>query len=348
MGLSAYKRQLTFALLIHQNQLIMPKLFFTGGSGFVGQNMIPKLIEQGFEVYALTRSAQAAKKVRAVSAIPVMDDLTNLSQNTVAALKLCDYVVHAAAYMDFNYDKEKFYQINVAATKSLLKLAETNHVKRFIYISAAPVVPGSPIVNLSENQAKEGLPKDLYPKTKAIAERAVLAANSTHFTTLALRPPAIWGPNNHHMDEVFDRVKSGQWRWIGGSQQILSTVHIDNLSSAVIAATRNGKGGEAYFITDGDKRSMRTSFAAIFKAHGLEAGAKEIPLGVATFLANTFEIIWKLFGIKSRPPVPPLALRLMAREFSVVDAKARKELNFKNVITFEEGIRTINQQKQTT
>jgi len=321
----------------------MQKIFFTGGSGFVGQNMIPQLIQYGFEVHALTRSTNSAEKVKKVGAIPVMDDLTNLSHNTIATLDICDFVVHSAAYMDFNYDKEKFYKINVEATESLLKLAKENNVKRFIYISAAPVVPGSPIVNLSENEAIEGLPKDLYPRTKAIAEKAVLEANSVNFTTLALRPPAIWGPNNHHMDEVFDRVKSGQWRWIGGSHQILSTVHIDNLSAAVIAATNNGKGGEAYFVTDGDRRSMRTSFSAIFKAHGLEAGEKEISLGVASFLANTFEFIWKLFGIKSRPPVPPLAIRLMAREFSIVDAKARKELGYKNVITFEEGIRTINQ-----
>jgi len=327
---------------------MMQKIFFTGGSGFVGQNMIPKLIHHGFEVHALTRSAKSAEKVKKVGAIPVMDDLTNLSHNTIAALKLCDFVVHSAAYMDFNYDKEKFYTINVEATKSLLKLAKENSVKRFIYISAAPVVPGSPIVNLSEDQAKEGLPKDLYPKTKAIAEKAVLEANSTNFITLSLRPPAIWGPNNHHMEEVFDRVKSGQWRWIGGSHQILSTVHIDNLSSAVISSTNNGNGGEAYFITDGDRRSMRTTFSAMFKAHGLDAGEKEIPLGVASFLANTFGFIWKLFGIKSRPPVPPLAVRLMAREFSVLDAKARKELKYNNVISFEEGIKIISEQKKIT
>ena len=320
----------------------MPKIFFTGGSGFVGQNMIPKLIQQGFAVYALTRSANAAQKVGNVGATPVMDDLTSLSHNTIAALKACDLVIHAAAYMDFNYEKEKFYKINVEATENLLQLAEANKVKRFIYLSAAPVVPGSPIINLSEHEASDTLPKDLYPKTKAIAEKAVLGANNARFTTISLRPPAIWGPNNHHMDELFDRIKQGKWRWIGGGHQTLSTVHIDNLSAAVIAATQYGKGGEAYFITDGDQRSMRTTFTALFEAYGLDAGKKEIPLGVASFLAKVFDLTWKLFGLKSRPPVPPLAIRLMAKEFSVVDAKAREELNYQNVISFAEGIKTIN------
>ena len=141
-------------------------------------------------------------------------------------------------------------------------------------------------------------------------------------------------------------MRAGQWRWIGGSHQILSTVHIDNLSAAVIAATHHGNGGEAYFITDGDQRSMRTSFSAIFKAHGLDPGDKEFPLGIAAFLANMFEFIWKLLNLKSRPPIPPLAIRLMGREFSVSDAKARRELNYTNVITFEEGIKNIQQEME--
>ncbi|MEO1450277.1 MAG: NAD-dependent epimerase/dehydratase family protein, partial [Bacteroidota bacterium] len=277
----------------------MQKIFFTGGSGFVGQHMIPRLIQNGFEVYALARSSESGQKVQQAGAIPVMDDLTNLSHQTMEALHNCEIVVHSAAYMDFNYDKQKFYAINVDATRNLLRMARTQGVKRFIYISAAPVVPGSPIVDLQEDQARSGLPRDLYPMTKAIAEKSVLKANSRDFITIALRPPAIWGPNNHHMEEVFERVRTGQWRWIGGSHQILSTVHIDNLSAAVLAATKHGNGGEAYFITDGDKRSMRTYFSAIFKAHGLEPGDKEIPLSVASFLAQTFDMIWKTLRLKS-------------------------------------------------
>lgn len=320
------------------------KVFITGGSGFVGQNIIPELIKAGYEVLALARSSKAAEKVQQVGARSVMDDLTDLSHNTIEALKQCDIVVHSAAYMEFNYEKAKFYSINVDATKHLLKLAQANGIARFIYISAAPVVPGSPIINITEDEAKDGLPKDLYPKTKAIAERAVLAANSKKFITTAIRPPAIWGPDNHHMSELLDRVKAGQWRWIGGSHQILSTIHIKNLAAATIAAIQNSKGGKAYFVTDGDRRSMRTTFDALIKAYGFDPGDKEISFGLAASAARLGDFIWKLFGLKSRPPVPPLAIRLMAREFSVSDRKARKELKYENVISFEEGIQAMKNQ----
>ena len=321
------------------------KIFFTGGSGFVGQNMIPELIQSGHEVFGLARSNNAAKKVEEVGGLPVMDDLTKLATNTIKALKKCDAVVHSAAYMDFTYEKEKFYAINVDATKKLVQLAKENGVQKFIYISAAPVIGGSPVVNVTEANADKTMPTALYPKTKAIAEKAVLAANNSTFKTISLRPPAIWGPNNHHYEEIIDRVKAGQWAWIGGGHQILSTVHIKNLSAAVVAALEKGNGGDAYFITDGDRRSMRTTFSAIIKAYGQDPGKREIPLGIASALASMGEFTWKLFGRTSRPPVPPIALRLMAREFSVSDAKARKELGYQNVISFEEGVKEMMNDK---
>ncbi|MFK7787665.1 MAG: hypothetical protein AB8B56_21260, partial [Crocinitomicaceae bacterium] len=46
--------------------------------------------------------------------------------------------------------------------------------------------PGSPIRNLSEDNAEKGLPTALYPKTKAIAEKIVLAYNSSSMTTISL------------------------------------------------------------------------------------------------------------------------------------------------------------------
>ncbi len=316
----------------------MKKIFVTGGSGFVGQNVIPILKKNGYDVYALVRSDQAKQKVQAVGAIPVMDDLTALAKNTEYALRACEYVLHAAAHMDFTYDHKLFYAMNVTATQKLIELAQAGGIKKFIYISAAPVVPGSPIVKLTEDQAKKGLPTALYPKTKAIAEKIVLAANSSSFQTISLRPPAIWGPHNHHYEELFDMARQGKWRWIGGGKQVLSTIHVLNLASAVLAALEADQGGEAYFVTDGDYRSMKQTFKAMMEAAGIQPGDKTLPRGVAVVAAHLIGGIWKLLGLKSRPPVAPIMIRLMGTEFSVSDEKARRELGYKNAVSFQEGI----------
>ncbi|MEM9324247.1 MAG: NAD(P)-dependent oxidoreductase [Bacteroidota bacterium] len=317
------------------------KIFVTGGSGFVGQNIVPFLIKEGHQISALVRSSKSAEKVRSLGATPVMDDLTAMSKNTEFALAECAAVVHMAAYMDFTYDPSPYYEINVEATEHLLELSQVAGIKQFIYMSAAPVVPGSPIVNLTEDEAGEALPKSLYPKTKALAERAVLAANSADFKTLSLRPPAIWGPKNHHYEMLFDNAQKGRWRWIGGSHQVLSTIHVRNLASAIASALGSEIGGEAFFVTDGDRRSMRTTFRSIMEAHQIEPGEKELPRSVAVLLAHVFGGLWKFLKLKSRPPVVPLMIRLMATEFSVSDQKARTQLGYRNVISFEEGIKEL-------
>ncbi|WP_257670675.1 NAD-dependent epimerase/dehydratase family protein [Parapedobacter tibetensis] len=317
------------------------KIFVTGGSGFVGENIIPDLINEGHEVYALARSSGSAEKVTGLGAIPVRDDLTSLSKNTEQALRNCELVFHSAVFMNFSYNPKPFYSINVDATKQLLSMAQKVGVRKFIFLSAAPVVPGSPLVNLTEDQAEKGLPRDLYPKTKAIAEKAVLEANSDNFQTIALRPPLIWGPYNHHYEQVFKRIKDGKWRWVGGGHQILSTIHIKNLSQALFAAIRSDIGGEAFFITDGDRRSWRKTLTEIAQAYGLDPGEKEMPRWVAVIMARIFGSIWKTFRLSTIPPVSPPLIRLMATEFSVSDQKARRELGYKNVITFEEGISAL-------
>ncbi len=52
------------------------KVFITGGSGFVGQNIIPVLIKNGHEIFAICRSEKSAKKVETIGAKAVLDDLT--------------------------------------------------------------------------------------------------------------------------------------------------------------------------------------------------------------------------------------------------------------------------------
>lgn len=324
----------------------MKKVFVTGGSGFVGQNVIPILISKGFDVYAIARSDRSAKFVKKLGAKLVRDDLTALTEATSKVLKKCNYVLHSAAYMDFTYDPEPFMKLNVEATQHLLQLSREAGIHKFIYISAAPVVPGSPIIQLTEDKAQKGLPKALYPRTKAIAEQKVLEANSIDFMTLSLRPPAIWGPNNHHFEDLLKNVKNGKWRWIGGGEQILSTIHVKNLANAILSAFDANKGGEAYFVTDGERRSMKSFFKDMLEAQGLNPGDKTLPLWIASFAANSVEVIWKTFNLKSRPPVAPLMIRLMGKEFSISDEKARKELGYKNAISIKDGIEELRNKLQ--
>src|SRR5690606_21517447 len=113
----------------------MKQVFVTGGSGFVGQNLIPMLLDQGYQVKALARSKQAVQKVEALGATAVQGDL-NDTQALAIGVKNCSTVFHLAASVDFFASDKELKKLHIDATELLLSIAKEANVKKFVYLSA--------------------------------------------------------------------------------------------------------------------------------------------------------------------------------------------------------------------
>src|SRR5688572_15494079 len=103
------------------------KAFVTGGSGYVGRNLIRQLVRRGDEVRALVRSPGSARVVGELGAVAVMGDLddTRALQQGMAG---CDTVFHAAAEVSEWGPREQFERINVAGTRNVLDAARASGV----------------------------------------------------------------------------------------------------------------------------------------------------------------------------------------------------------------------------
>ncbi len=316
-------------------------VFLTGGSGFVGQNVIPYLVRNGYTVYALSRSDIASRKVAEVGGRSVPGNLFDLDY-AQGCMKDCHTVIHCAAYMDFlTFDYDLSYQVNVQGTKHLLQVAHYSGIQKFIYISAASVMSGGVVKNVNETYKPKKLPGDPYSKTKALAEELVIQAAQPGFETITLRPPLIWGPNNPQNAEIRKAVSEGRWVWIGGGKHMLSTIHVVNLAAAIIAAIDRGRSGQVYYVTDGEHRSIKEFFTELLQTEGIELGSRSIPRHLALFVAYTVQFFWKLFRIKARPPMTPVMVHLLGTEFSVSDGKARTETGYQNALSIDEGLRRL-------
>jgi nucleoside-diphosphate-sugar epimerase len=96
-----------------------------------------------------------------------------------------------------------------------------------------------------------------YPQTKAIAERAVLAANRAgELLTVSLRPHLIWGPrDNHLIPRLIQRARSGQLRQVGDGTNEISMAYVENVAAAHLQACDALSdtarcAGRAYFINE--------------------------------------------------------------------------------------------------
>jgi nucleoside-diphosphate-sugar epimerase len=309
------------------------KYFVTGGSGFVGGELIAALVAGGDEVAALARSDRAADAVRARGATPVPGDLDDVDAMR-AGMAGADVVVHAAAMLaGGRAERAAFRRINVDGTRNLLAAAGDGGA-RVVIVSTEQVVMAGPLVDVDETAPYPARTVGLYAETKQRAERAVLAAGG-----IAVRPRMVWGRGDTTLlPTVVDAARSGRLRWIGGGRQRSSTCHVRNVAAGIIAAARSGRPGEAYFLTDGEPVEFRDFWTRMLATQGVAAPTGTLPRPVAMAAASLAEAAWWALRRPGQPPLDRMTVALLSDECTVRDAKARRELGYDPPVTIEAGL----------
>ncbi len=314
------------------------KILVTGGSGFLGARLVPRLVDDGHEVFALARSGTAGDTVRALGATPVQGDLDNPGR---LALPTVDAVVHAGAHFRFAGPRERYFRANVDGTEALLAAARRAGAATFVYVSAAAVAMddrGTPLSLIDETAPTHPDSFSGYIASKARAETAVLAANQAGFRTIALRPPAIWGPGGPFSRQIPHAIESGQFAFVARGDYPTSTIHVDNVVEAILCALERGAGGRPYFISDRDVITFRDFVAAHAQVGGLSTdGVRSIPYRVAFTLGHVMEIVAALRHSADDPPLSRTMIRLIGRQFTIDDSAARRELGYTAAMTRAEG-----------
>jgi len=202
----------------------------TGGSGFVGKHLIRRLQSDGWRVRALGRSAEALAGVQSLGAEPVAGDLLDRA-SLAKAMQGVEVVFHVAAHFKLWGPMSEFRRINVDGTRKVIETAERAGVRRVVYVSAAAVVMGrpEPMRGATEILPLHKMTFAPYATSKAEAEEVLLAANGRRagFSTVAIRPPFIWGPDMPALDHMVETVRKGQFQWVaGGGRRCLPAMSI--------------------------------------------------------------------------------------------------------------------------
>ena len=318
------------------------KAFVTGGSGYVGRNLIRHLRRRRDEVRALARSQQAIQAVTALGATAIQGDLDSLDVMG-KAMAGCDVIFHVAALAAEWGPREAFQRFNVEGTANVLKAAQAAGVKKFVHVGTeAALCDGTRLLDVDESRPLPANPLPRYPQSKAAAEKLVRAANGPLFQTVVVRPRFIWGNDDTSvLAALVAAVKAGRFMWMDGGRYPTSTTHVDNVCEGLLLAAEKGRGGEAYFVTDGAPVELRDFVTQLLATRGVDPGGKSLPKGVVLVLARVSEWVWDTFGLKGEPPVTRMAVHLFGEPVTVNDAKARRELGYRGLITREQGLAGI-------
>jgi nucleoside-diphosphate-sugar epimerase len=317
-------------------------VFVTGGSGFVGQHLLRTYAAAGAEVRALARSDRSARAVEAVGARPVTGDVTD-GAALRAGMAGCDLVVHAAGNTEQWAPREAFHRVNVVGTATVLEAAGAAGVPRLVHVSTEAVLAdGRPLRNVDETHPRPARLVGDYAVTKARAEDLVLAANGPDLATVVVRPRLVWGPGDATiLPAVVDAASAGRFAWIDGGRYLTSTCHVTNTCAGIVAAGRDGRGGEVYFLTDGEPVEFRTFLTALAGTAGVELGDRSIPRPLAWAVATALEPVWRLLPLRGAPPITRTFLALSAQEMTVDDGKARQEIGYRPPVDRAAGLAAL-------
>ncbi len=317
----------------------------TGGGGFLGKAIVKKLLKKNYKVASFSRNFYPELEKMGVNQI--QGDIAD--KNAVSkAFEKQDTIFHVAAKPGIWGSFENFYQVNVTGTENVISACFENSVNQLIYTSSPSVIFNEhDMENVDESVPYSNKFLAPYPKTKAMAEKLVIKAAKKNLKTIIIRPHLIWGPeDNHLIPGIINRA--GKLKKIGKKNDLVDTIYVDNAADAHILAsqklfTNPSLSGNVYFVSQDEPVSKWEIANGFLNAAGLPHIKGHVSARTAYVAGSIFEFIYRLFQIKSEPPITKFAAMEAATSHWFNISKAKKELGYYPKISTKEGLEKLKQ-----
>jgi len=215
----------------------------TGGAGYVGAILVPKLLEKGYRVKVLDLYLYGEHVLDAVKDNPNLEQIKGDIRDRALLEKVIpgtDAVIHLACISNdpsFELDPELGKAINYDAFFGLVEVSKRCGVRRFIYASTSSVYGIKEEENVTEDLSLEPLTD--YSKYKVLCEEALLKEQSPDFTTVIIRPATVCGYSPRlRLDLSVNiltnlAVNTGRITVFGG-QQKRPNIHIEDVTDLYV------------------------------------------------------------------------------------------------------------------
>ncbi|MGW2187722.1 NAD-dependent epimerase/dehydratase family protein [Streptomyces sp. NPDC001667] len=311
------------------------RVLVTGASGFLGSHIVDACVQAGDEVRVLVREESDLGYLRTVPGVEFAYGDLRDAISVREAMKGIEAVHHSAARVTDRGTRAQFWDENVAGTRHLLTAARDAGARRFVFISSPSAlmgIGGGDRLGIDESEPYPARYLNLYSETKAAAERLVLVADRPGFTTIALRPRAVWGPRDHSgfMPRLLAKMMAGGLPDLSGGKPVhASLCYCENAAQACVRATRaDGVGGRAYFIADEEPVDVWGMLADLAERFGGTPPSRQIPRPLLSAAAFAADMLWKVPALAEHrsPPISRYTLALLTRSATYDTSAARRDL----------------------
>ncbi len=215
------------------------QVLVTGGAGYVGSVLVPKLLEKDYRVKALDLFLFGKGVLDPVKNHPHLEQINGDIRDTAVlrkALTGCDAVIHLACISNdpsFELNPALSRSINYDAFEPLVRISKESGVGRFIYASTSSVYGVSEAENVTEDHPL--VPLTDYNKYKGLCEPILLSHQSDDFTPVVIRPATVCGYSpRQRLDLTVNiltnhAVNTGRITIFGGNQ-MRPNIHIGDMT----------------------------------------------------------------------------------------------------------------------
>ena len=326
------------------------KVVVFGGGGFLGSYIIEELLELGCDqLCSFGRSDQPGLRSKGIRVL--QGDIRD-EKAVIDACSGADIVFLTAAKAGVWGSWNDYFSINVLGARHVINGCKDNGVGILVYTSS-PSVAYSAEVDVENMNERNPYPSKYlahYPKSKAIAEQDVLAANCRSLKTVSLRPHLIWGPRDPHLiPRVLETAKCGKLKIVGNGENTVDMTYVTNGAHAHVCAAETlsdperclNAEGKAYFISDDRPVKLWMWTNDLLKKCALQPVDKKISYRAAHGVGMILELIYSVIPFRGEPPMTRFIAGQFAHSHWFDISAAKKDLGYRIVTDPDKGLENL-------
>ncbi|MFE2753437.1 NAD-dependent epimerase/dehydratase family protein [Actinosynnema sp. NPDC059335] len=297
----------------------------TGGAGFIGRNMIRRMVQDGYEITSLDNYKIGGKDFLPADVQQSVNWLEGDSRDyrlVAEAVKGKDAVIHLAApssFLMYEEDPVDGAHVTTHGFLNVLEAVRRNDVEKLVYASTSAVYEGNPVPYV---EGMEINPPDLKALSKKWNEEAARQYSERYgIKAIGLRPFSVYGHDEFSKGGYANVISLFAWAALNGVRPVV---------------WGDGSQTRDFIYVEDAGYAFQVALEKDLETQEFNVGT-----GVETTFTEALALVGAELGVELEPEYVPVPIAIYAERLLADTTRAREVLGFEHRIDVREGVRRV-------